>query len=81
MFNLLVSASGWAEARDTLPAGRALEHTERHLIERFRPGGQLDLPSLIALPTLFLEESSGRGDQVARVGTITRACIRTKSAP
>jgi hypothetical protein len=75
MFNLLVSASGWAEARVTLPAGRALEHTERHLSERFRPGGQLDLPSLIALPTLFLEESSGRGDQVARVGTITRARV------
>ena len=75
MFNLLVSASGWAEARDTLPAGRALEHTEQHLIERFRTGSQLDLPSLIALPTLFLQESSGRGDQVARVGTITRARV------
>lgn len=75
MFNLLVSGSGWADARDTIPEGRALEYTEQHLIQKFKPEGQLDLPALISLPTLFLEESSARGDQVARVGTITRARI------
>src|SRR5882762_9738257 len=75
MFNLLVNAGGWADTRDKLPVGRALEHTEQHLIERFKPGGQLDLPLLIALPALFLEESSDRGNQVARVGTITRARV------
>lgn len=75
MFNLLVSGSGWADARDTMTEGRALEYTELNLMEIFKPGGQLDFPALISLPTLFLEESSGRGDQAARVGTITRARI------
>jgi hypothetical protein len=73
VFNLLVSGSGWADARDTLPAARALEYTEKHIIDRFKSGGQLDLPALTVLPTLFLEESSDRGDQVVRIGTITRA--------
>jgi hypothetical protein len=75
VFNLLVSGSGWADARDTLPAARALEYTEKHLMDRFKLDGQLDLPALISLPTLFLEESSDRGNQVARIGTITRARI------
>jgi hypothetical protein len=75
VFNLLVSGSGWGDARDTMPEGRALEHTEQGLVKKFKPGGQLDLPALTSLPTLFLEESSPSGDQVARVGTITRARI------
>lgn len=73
MFNLLVSGSGWADTRDTIRAERALEYTEQHLKQTFEPGGQLDFQALIALPTLFLEESSAQEDQIARVGTITRA--------
>jgi hypothetical protein len=38
--------------------------------------GQLNLQSLLTLPTLFMEETSGRGDQIARVGTITRARVQ-----
>jgi len=49
--------------------------TERHLIEKFQPGGQLALPELMSLPTLFLEESSSQGDPLASVGTITGAKI------
>ena len=73
MFNLLVSGSGWANAHDTMPEGRALEYTQQYLRDQFRPNDQLDFAALLALPTLFMEESSGRGDQIARVGTITRA--------
>lgn len=73
MFNLLVSGSGWSEARDTIRAERALEYTEQHLMERFKPEGQIDLAALMSLPALFLEESSAQGDEVARVGRITRA--------
>lgn len=75
MFNLLVSGGGWAADRDTLPTGRVLEYTEDHLRARFKPDGQLDLQALLALPALFLEETSGRGEQIARVGTITRARV------
>jgi hypothetical protein len=71
VFNLLVKGNGWTDGRDTMPESRAFEYTERHLIDKLKPEGQLDLATLASLPTLFLEETSGRGDQVARVGTIT----------
>ena len=67
MFNLLVSGSGWSEARDTIRAERAFEYTEQHLLERCKPDGQIDFSALITLPALFLEESSAQGDEVARV--------------
>jgi hypothetical protein len=74
MFNLLVRAGGWAAtSRDTIPASRALSYTDGQLTERFRPGGQLEVAALSALPTLFLEE--GRTNEIARIGTITRARI------
>lgn len=73
MFNLLVKGNGWAVHRDTMYGERTFEYTEQHLIDRFRPDGQLDLTALTVLPTLFVEETSGRGDHVARVGMITRA--------
>jgi len=75
VFNLLVRGNGWADARDTMPEVRVLEHTADHLKQKFKPLGQLDFPSLISLPTVFLEESSDRGDQVARIGTIIRTRI------
>jgi hypothetical protein len=49
------------------------------LVERFKPGGQLDFVALMALPTLFVQETSGQGDQVARAGTITRARINGRN--
>jgi hypothetical protein len=76
MFNLLVKAGAWANGRDTTLASRVFEHTEKALVDRFKPGGQLDLGSLRALPTLFVQE--GREDQVARIGTITRVRITAK---
>jgi hypothetical protein len=75
LFNLLVSARGWADARDRLLESRAFEYTDQHLIDRFKPGGKFDFSALISHPALFLEEMSGRGGQVARVGTITRVRI------
>lgn len=72
MFNLIVAGAGWAaDGRDDFLAERALEYTDRELIQRFKPNGRLDLMALMALPTLFMSE--GVTDQVARVGTITRA--------
>jgi hypothetical protein len=75
VFNLLVKYTPWADGRDTLPRSRALEHTEKTLVHRFEPSAQLDLTALAALPTLFMQETSGQRDQVARVGNITRARI------
>jgi hypothetical protein len=75
MFNLIVNGGGWADGRDTILAGRAFEYTDDPLVARFKPGGQLDFAALMALPTLFVQETSGRNDQVAHVGTIIRARI------
>jgi hypothetical protein len=58
-----------------MPLGRAFEHTEPEIDEQYRPGGTLEFRALILLPTLFLEENAAGGDQIARVGTITRARI------
>ena len=55
--------------------GRVFEHTDQSMIDRFKPAGQLDLASLIELSTLFVQETSGQRDQIARVGTISRARI------
>jgi hypothetical protein len=75
MFNLLVKHQAWNDGRDSIPAGRALEYTEPTLVDRFKPEGQLDLVALAALPTVFLQETSPKGDQVARIGTITGARV------
>src|SRR6185437_7331053 len=75
MFNLIVKYDAWGNGRDTIPYVRALEHTEDELVERFRPNGQLDLAALLQLPTLFVQESSGRDTEVAHVGTITHARV------
>lgn len=73
MFNLLVKGNAWADGRDTMYGGRTFEYTKRLLVDKFKPAGQLDLAALSALPTLFVEETTGQGDQVARVGIISRA--------
>jgi hypothetical protein len=69
-----VKSSAWADGRDAIPRARTFEYTEKYLVERFEPGGQqLDFNSLITFPTLFVQETTGAADQIARVGTITRA--------
>jgi hypothetical protein len=73
MFNFLVKFNAWAQPADSMYGGRILEYTDDALIARFKPGGQLDLPALIALPTLLAQESYGSENPVARVGTILRA--------
>lgn len=73
MFNLLVRGIGWSGARDTLPHGRIFEFTETHISDQFSSLENVDLDALIALPCVFLAETHGDGNQVVRVGTITRA--------
>lgn len=76
MYNLLISASGWAERRDTLPASRAFEHTEPLVRDRFLANGRIDFDSLIASPALFAQERSSNDlSQTVRIGRISR--VRT----
>ena len=72
MFNLLVKYEPWGDGRDSMPVGRMLEYTDDELVAKFKPDGEIDYDSLMRLPCLFVEESSGSDTQVARVGTIVR---------
>lgn len=75
MFNLIVKYNAWSNGRDEFPISRILEFTESGLASSFKEDGILLVEKLIKLPTLFLEETSGREDQLARVGQINRARI------
>lgn len=72
MYNLIVAGSGWSQNRDAFPASRVLEFTADQLTNRFCPNGELDFDAIRQLPTLFVEETSRDGGQIARLGTITR---------
>lgn len=73
MFNMIVKSSAWEDGHDEFSARRVFEYTGDLLVARFKPNGQLDFRALAALPTLFVQESSGQGNEIGRVGTITRA--------
>lgn len=72
MFNFLVSYSGWPAGRRNIGRGRVFECTDDALVERFKPDRVLDVDAVIDLPTLFMSEAGGDGEQVARVGRIRR---------
>ncbi|MEH6625563.1 MAG: hypothetical protein V7739_03895 [Motiliproteus sp.] len=74
MFNLLVTgAGGWNSSRDTISSGRTLEYIAQHLLDRFAPGGVLDITEVTQLPTIFACENSWDGShQPARVGILIR---------
>ncbi len=72
MFNFLVKGNEWDGKRDTVFGSRLFECTEQRLIDQFRQDGRPDLAALAKLPTLFVEETSGFGNQVAHVGEITK---------
>lgn len=73
MFNLLMQYQPWAEGRDTISLGRLLEHTDHDVADRFKDGEAPLLFKLIEHPCLFMRE--GTDDQIARVGTISRARV------
>jgi hypothetical protein len=76
LFNLLMQASPWGAGRDTVILGRLFEYTDGEIAATFKDGDKILLNKLIQLPCLFMQE--GTGDQIARVGTITRARVSGK---
>jgi hypothetical protein len=76
MFNFLVTGQDITAPRGSfiLGADRVFNHTDQELVTRYKPGGHLDFASLMALPTIFTNESHGdRSSPVmARVGKITK---------
>ena len=71
MFNLIVSGGGWEPHGDSFGSGRVLEYTDAAIAQRFMPNKALDINAVAKLPTLFMSETQGAGNQVAYVGTIT----------
>jgi len=72
LFNLIVSGVGWNDHRDTFTAGRVFEYTEEVVAARFMSADILDADAICKLPTVFMAEKDGEGDQSARVGALTR---------
>jgi hypothetical protein len=56
-----------------MPASRLLEYTDDDLTNQFKNNGKILIDKLLNLPCLFMDE--GVGDQLSRVGTVTRARI------
>jgi hypothetical protein len=73
MFNLIMRWFDWNEAQGSLPLGRVFEYTEADLAAQFSEGGQPVFARLVRLPCLFMNE--GVGEEICRVGTITRTRI------
>src|SRR4051794_19023849 len=74
MFNLIVSGGLENEHRGTISAGRVFEHTEDFLIARFKPNSRLDIPGVMSLPTILMEE--GTSDEIATFGWLSRIELR-----
>jgi hypothetical protein len=57
---------------------RIFEYTDDTLVSQFKPDGNLNTDLITSIPALFVSETSGTGDQRARVGSITRVQISSK---
>ncbi|QDP71224.1 hypothetical protein FOG18_00795 [Legionella israelensis] len=78
MFNLIVNHSAWGKGRDSFPCSRIFEYTDQSLEKKFKPEGQLDLVALTGLPTVFVQETFGEGEQIVKFGKITRAYMSSQ---
>jgi len=73
LYNLLVKYSEWEGGRETMLLSRLFECAEDSIAALFKDDNSVLLDELIQLPCIFMRE--GEGDELARVGTITRARI------
>ncbi len=70
MFNLIVAGGTRDNRRDSMTVGRVFEYTEDYLTARYMPNGRMDIPAVMGMPTLFMEE--GLSSEVARIGWLSR---------
>lgn len=73
MFNLIMLSIKWDGTEGRLQLNRVLEYTEKAISDQFSDDRQPAFDRLIRLPCLFMDE--GTGNEVCRVGSITRARI------
>jgi hypothetical protein len=75
LFNLLVNGTEWSESRDSMSSSRVFEYTEQNIRDQFSVQGDIDLNALMKLPSVFLQETYGDGNQKVRIGAITHARV------
>ncbi len=75
MFHFIVKGAGWTSDRDTIDRSRVLEYTEDHIKDIYEPGGNLDFEKTTKIPALFVSETGGLGEEIGRIGTITRVRV------
>ena len=71
MYNLLVNFLPWEGGTGTVKIDRLFENTEENIEKHFKNGDSILWDELTKYPCLFMQE--GMKDQLAHVGTITRA--------
>ncbi len=76
MFNLIMRWFDWGDGNASMPLDRLFEYTDNHVADQFRDNGNALLDRIARLPCLFMTE--GRGDEVARVGSIIRPRIANR---
>lgn len=80
MYNLIVRTQGWEGGHGTVDLGRTLEYTTEQVRAIYEPNDKPNLEALSKLPTIFASETTYENDQdLARVGTITRAVVSGRS--
>jgi hypothetical protein len=73
MFHLIVKGAGWTPDRDTIDRSRVFEYTDETITKAYEDReGNLRLEAVTELPALFMSETGGLGEEIARVGTINR---------
>lgn len=77
LFNLLMQYSSWDVGRGAVALSRLFEYTDPEIQANFKNDDAILFDELKQLPCLFMQE--GIGNQLARVGTITRTRILGKN--
>lgn len=70
MFNLIVEGGTSNSRSGSLPSSRIFEHTADDILSVYQPSGNIDIKSVLSLPTLFMQE--GLGSEEARIGWLSR---------
>lgn len=79
MFHFIVKGAGWAADRDTIDVGRVLEYTDDHVKQLYTAGATLDLNKVLDIPAMFVSETGGLGDEIARIGIVNRVRLVGRS--
>lgn len=79
MFHFLVKYNGWSKNGDSIGVDRVFEYTDEILRAEFKPNNKLATERMCKIPALFVTESNGDGEKMARVGSIYRISVSDRN--